>query len=187
MAGTKRTCVTCKNKFIGRVDAKFCSPACRQRARRSRGGGKCDTAVTDTGPKRATVETSPAVAGGHTAEALELLAALNAEAAENAEARGEQPLEDGEDDWSAAERMVLEMIACAVDRKVDLTTKYEATEDAKLRVKLSGELRLLQSHIAQLLKQVKTDLPPAPTQTSRKAQNAANARWDRERRGSGQA
>lgn len=127
-------------------------------------------------------------AGEHSAEALALLAALNAEAAENAEARGEDELADGEDDWSAAERAILEMIACAVDRKVDLTAQYaRAADEPKLQIKLSGELRLLEANIARLLKQIKTDLPPAPTTTSRKAANAANVRWDRDRNGSGTA
>ena len=39
--------------------------------------------------------------------------------------------------------MVLEMVASEVDRKVDLSARYlSAEDDAKLRLKLSGELRL---------------------------------------------
>jgi len=117
--------------------------------------------------------------GGHSAEAVTLLAALNAEAVENAIDRGELPLEDGEGDWTAAEKALLEMIACAVDRRVDLSARYVATDDDKLRAKLSGELRLLQGHIAALLKQVKTDVPAEPSRKSKKASHAAKARWDR--------
>ncbi|MDP7731509.1 hypothetical protein [Mycobacterium sp. TY813] len=115
----------------------------------------------------------------HSQEALDLLAALAAEAAENAEARGEPPLADGEDDWSAAERAVLEMVACSVDRKVDLSARYLATDDEKLRIKIATELRLLQGHIANLLKQVKTDLPEPVTRVSQKARAAAQRRWNR--------
>jgi hypothetical protein len=111
-------------------------------------------------------------------EALRLLAELDAEAAEKAEDRGDPPLEIGETYWSAAERTVLDLVACAVDRKVDLTEQYAATvEDPKLQIKLSGELRLLESTIARLLKQIKTDLPPEPSTTSRKASRAAQTRW----------
>jgi hypothetical protein len=66
-----------------------------------------------------------------------------AEAAQNTKDRSDPPLEDGEDAWSAAECVVLEMVACEVDRKVDLSARYlSAEDDAKLRIKLSGELRL---------------------------------------------
>lgn len=71
------------------------------------------------------------------------------------------------------------MVACAIDRKVDLSARYRATDDAKLRIKLSGELRLLQGHIAQLLKQVKTDLPEPAPRVSQKARAAAQVRWRR--------
>ncbi|BBY44267.1 hypothetical protein MCEL_25620 [Mycolicibacterium celeriflavum] len=68
---------------------------------------------------------------------------------------------------------MLEMIACAVDRKVDLSQQYADTDDPKLRIRLSGELRLLQAHITQLLKQVKTNLPAPPSRTTQKASQAA--------------
>lgn len=191
----KKSCLRCGNGFIGRTNAAYCSPACRLRAHRGRGGsdetasatneaGSGETDETVSQPKRRRPrQPSVTVAAGqehsHTPEAVALLAALNAEAAENAEARGDPPLADGQDDWSAAERVVLEMIACAVDRKVDLSARYSAADDEKLRIKLSGELRLLQGHIAQLLKQVKTDLPDPPTRVSQKASAAAQVRWRR--------
>lgn len=183
----KIKCVSCPNTFIGRAGSRYCSAACKQRAHRgSRNAIRnastesvTDVAVATRAPRRRRARSGQTenTAGGHCTEAVALLAALNAEAAENAEARGEPPLAVGEDDWSAAERVVLEMIACAVDRKADLSARYSATQDEKLRIKLSGELRLLQAHIAQLLKQVKTDLPDPPTRTSRKASDAAKVRW----------
>jgi hypothetical protein len=51
---------------------------------------------------------------------LVLLAGLAAEAAQNTKDRSDSPLADGEDAWSAAERVVLERVACEVDWKVDL-------------------------------------------------------------------
>ena len=118
----------------------------------------------------------------HSAEAMALLASLDAEAVENAEARGEIELPA---DWSAAERAVLELIAGAVDRKVDLEARYDAAQDdIKLLLKLSGELRLIEANVARLLKNVNTDVPPEPTTVSRKASAAAKTRW---RRGQGPA
>jgi hypothetical protein len=58
-----------------------------------------------------------------------LLAALAAESAQNAKDRSDPPLEDGEGAWSAAECVVLEMVACEVDRKVDLSARYLSAED----------------------------------------------------------
>lgn len=48
-------------------------------------------------------------------------------------------------------------------------------------MKLSTELRLLEQSVARLLRQVKTDLPAAPSATTLKARRAANMRWERER------
>ncbi|WP_241010713.1 hypothetical protein [Mycobacterium camsae] len=97
--------------------------------------------------------------------------------AENSEDRGLA----GDDalTWSAAERVVVEMAADAVDRKVDLTARYLASDDDKVRVKLSTEIRLLESSVAKLLKAVSTDLPEPQSKTSRKAAHAAHVRWDR--------
>jgi len=53
-----------------------------------------------------------------------LLAALAAEAAQNTKDRSDPPLVDVEHAWSAAERVVLEMVASEVDRKVDLSARY---------------------------------------------------------------
>jgi hypothetical protein len=110
---------------------------------------------------------------------LALLAELDAELAEKSAA-----LELVGDDrlyWSAAEEAVRELIACTVDRKLDLWRRYHATDDDKTRVKLSAEQRLLETSLARLLKSVNTDLPieTRPSVRSQKASRAANARWHR--------
>jgi hypothetical protein len=46
-------------------------------------------------------------------------------------------------------------------------------------VKLSAELRLLESSIARLMKQVDMDMPVQQSPTSRKASKAARTRWNR--------
>lgn len=87
-------------------------------------------------------------------------------------------------EWSAAERAILDLISADFDRLSDLHDAYVAAIDmgeVKLQVKLSTEIRLLEQSAARLLKQVKTDLPPQPSKTTLRAQNAANARWDRVR------
>lgn len=81
--------------------------------------------------------------------------------------------------WSAAEVAVLELICDEIDRKSALLGDYEAAEDAKARVRLSAEARLLEGSIARLLRQIKTDIPEAPSRTTVKAQHAANTRWSR--------
>jgi hypothetical protein len=104
---------------------------------------------------------------------LGLLASLDAELAENSAELGLfEPLV-----WSAAEQAVRESIACTVDRQVDLWPRYYASDDDKTRVKISGELRLLETNLARLLKCVPTELPPKPSIRSRKAARAANKRW----------
>jgi hypothetical protein len=52
-----------------------------------------------------------------------------------------------------------------------------ASDDDKVRVKMSAELRLLETSLARLLKSVSTDLPAEPSLRSQKAARAANARW----------
>jgi hypothetical protein len=101
-----------------------------------------------------------------------LLAELEAELAENSAARGlQEPLVS-----SAAERAVVESIARNVDRTVDLSARYRASDDDKVRAKLSAELRLLESSLKSLPAAVKTDLP-APK--SARAVRAAQTRWRR--------
>lgn len=104
---------------------------------------------------------------------MALLDELDAELADTTAEQGLlEPLE-----WSAAENAAREAIACTVDRKVDLWARYHASDDDKMRVKISGELRLLETSLARLLKSVSTDLPPSPSIRSEKASRAANKRW----------
>lgn len=178
----KRTCLICKNNFIGRTGAQYCSASCRQRARRSRGGAKCDTkrvsAVTDNAPAVKRRRGSRAagvnanVGGGRSAEAVARLAEFDAELSENAEALG-QPLR-----WSAGERVILDLIADTIDRRCELQRLYEATSDDRLRLKFAGELRLIEAALARLVLKIKTEMPGPLSVTSRKAQRAAKARWD---------
>ena len=183
MATVLRTCVACGNGFVGRGRAVFCSAACRQRGYRSRKAGDRNAAsVTNSGGRIDTVQTGdgvvavlPGVSTGrvHTAEALAVLAELDGELAENAEELGEQLA------WSAAEKTVRELIADTIDRRGGLLQLYQGAENGALRVRLSAELRLLETSLARLLKQVKTDLPQPMTRRSQKAAQAARVRWDR--------
>jgi hypothetical protein len=162
MGAAKKNCASCGDGFIGRSNAAYCSPTCRQRAHRGRGTRKRNA--------NRDVSHLPAL---HTAEAIALLEELDAELADNTAEQGlVEPL-----GWSAAEQAIRESIACTVDRKVDLWARYHASDDDKMRVKLSGELRLLETSLARLLKSVSTDLPAAPSLRSEKASRAANRRW----------
>jgi hypothetical protein len=165
-ASGKRTCASCGNGFIGGARASYCSPACKQRAHRSRMGEK-----GNAGRVTVTLPTS-AGAAAHSPEAVALLAELDAELAENSAAHGMlEPLE-----FSAAERAMLESIARNVDRTVDLWNRYRASSDDQTRAKLSAELRLLETGLKSLLAAVKTDIP-APK--SARAVHAAETRWRR--------
>ena len=102
-----------------------------------------------------------------------MLAGLDAELADNAELLGVSL------EWSAAERALRELVADTVHRRADLLTMYRAADDAALRVKLSAELRLSETSLGRLLKQVSTKLAAPPSRKSQKAAAAAKARWDR--------
>lgn len=176
----KSSCSSCGNGFLGRAGAKYCSAACRQRARRSRGADKCDKAAADvtdaavaTRPPRPRRRAVRLAAAEHCAEAVALLKRLDAELAENAKQLG-KPLK-----WSASESAILELAADTIDRRVGLQALYESTEDGKLRLKIASELRLIEAAFARLLAKIKTDLPEPPSKTSRKATDAARARWER--------
>lgn len=173
----KRTCSSCGNGFLGRAGAAYCSSACRQRARRSRRGDKCDNAaaaVTDTAVATRAPRRKRALAAGHCAQAVALLQRLDAELAENAKVLGKALK------WSASETAILELVADTIDRRGELQRLYESAKDDKLRLKLAGELRLIEAALARLLAKIKTDLPEPPSKTSRKAAAAARVRWDRD-------
>jgi hypothetical protein len=108
-------------------------------------------------------------------EARKVLRELDAELESVRRASG-KPLQ-----WSAAEAQLRTEIADALDRKADLMAAYADAEDIELKVKLSGEIRLLQNAVARWVQQVKTDLPQPRSRTSEKAAAAARARWDREK------
>jgi hypothetical protein len=82
--------------------------------------------------------------------------------------------------FTPTETAVLGLISAQIDRKVDLRRMYAKTDDPKLMVKLSGELRLLETSIARLLRQVKVEMPVPQSHVSRKASQAANTRWNRD-------
>lgn len=108
------------------------------------------------------------------AEARKALAALDAELAVASERRGQRMV------WTAAETAVLDLISSTIDRKVWLRRAWSHTDDVKLRVKLSAELRLLETSLARLLKQVTPDVRAAPSLKTVKARKAAEVRWRRD-------
>ena len=131
------------------------------------------TVNCDTRPVTVTAGSST---DGHTAEAVGVLAGLDAELAANSQQIG-QPLE-----WSAAESAFRELIADTIDRRVDLQALYaDSVDDPKVRLKVCAELRLIETALARLLSRIKTELPAAPSLTSRKASQAARRRWDGDR------
>ncbi|WP_133692053.1 hypothetical protein [Mycobacterium sp. BK086] len=156
-------CSTCGDGFLGTPRSKYCTPACKQKAHRRRG-------AKSNADRNVTVER--ATQAGHCAEALAVLSGLDQELASNASRLG-KPLR-----WSTAEVAVRELIAEAIDRKVDLRRRYETSSDDKTALKFSAELRLVDASIARLLKQVKTDMPPVQSRKSAKAAAAASVRWE---------
>ncbi|VEG39406.1 Uncharacterised protein [Mycolicibacterium flavescens] len=75
------------------------------------------------------------------------------------------------------------MIGECIDRKVHLRGRYENCDptDHKNLCRLSTEIRLLDSTVSRLLKNVATDLPQPMSPRSAKAQRAALARWARDK------
>ena len=113
-----------------------------------------------------------------TEEAQALIAALDEELRAAAKATGQDLV------WSAQELDLIEMLGSAVDRRVELSEQYAQLRDRKdlgLRIKLAGEIRLLEGAISRLHWQISTEVPQPKSLTSIKASRAANARWDRER------
>jgi hypothetical protein len=108
------------------------------------------------------------------AAARKLLAALDAELAGASEQRGQNLV------WTAAESAVLDDIGATVDRMVVLRRDWSRADDPKLRVKLSAELRLLETSKARLLKSVTPDLPTKESVRTVRARRAVNARWRRD-------
>lgn len=169
MAVERRKCTSCGNGFLGTPRAQYCSTACRQKAHRRRSGRNRNA------DRNATVTVAaPVGSPARSAEAAQVLAGLDAELAENSRVLG-RPLT-----WSTADQTVRELIADTIERRADLMRRYDASEDDKAALKLSAEIRLLERAVAQLLKQVRTDMPAPPSKTAMKAAHAANVRWGRD-------
>ena len=67
-----------------------------------------------------------------------------------------------------------------VDDDNPMGVGYGGSTETKVKVKLSTELRLLETSLARLLKQVKTDIPAPESNRTIQARRAANARWGRD-------
>jgi hypothetical protein len=113
------------------------------------------------------------------AEARKLLQHFDSELAAASARRGDTLV------FTPAERAVLDLIGAQIDRKVDLKRLYGGADDAKTLVRLSAELRLLESSVARLLRQVNVDMPAPSSLRTQKAQRAAHARWNRGRDAAG--
>ena len=82
--------------------------------------------------------------------------------------------------WTPEESAVIDMICDAYDRKSQLEKALAGAEDDKARVKLAGEIRLIESHTARLLKQIRIPLPTQQeSRRTTRARQAANARWNK--------
>jgi hypothetical protein len=113
----------------------------------------------------------------HTAEARDLLAALDADLAGTGAATGDELI------WDTNDNEIREAVALTIDRRARLRQLWEQTTDESLLVKLSVELRQVDSAIAKMLKDLQASIePPEPKSlTSIKASRAAATRWQRER------
>jgi hypothetical protein len=112
------------------------------------------------------------------AEALKVLADLDAELAAAGESLGEML------SWTAAEIEMREMLANTIDRRARVGTLYEQATDPKVIVKISVELRQLDGAVMKIMKAIKTEVPQQESMTTVKARRAANTRWERERNAS---
>jgi hypothetical protein len=81
--------------------------------------------------------------------------------------------------FTPAERVILDLIGAQIDRKQGLKRAYAKADDVRAMVALSAEIRLLETSIGRLLRQVAVDVPAVPSLRTQRAQRAARARWDR--------
>jgi hypothetical protein len=109
------------------------------------------------------------------AEAQKVLANLDAELAATGEARAEKL------SWTAAELEMREMLAATIDRRTRVSAIWGKASDPKVIVKLSNELRQLDTQVMRMLKQIRTDVPAPESLTTIKARRAVNVRWANER------
>lgn len=110
----------------------------------------------------------------HCAEARRVRRELDQQLAATAAATGRDLV------WTAQDRVVLSLIQAAIDRIGDLQRDYAQADQAKTRIKISAELRLVEAQVGRLVKQVKTDVPAPLGLRSVKAQRAARARWSKD-------
>jgi hypothetical protein len=82
--------------------------------------------------------------------------------------------------WTAAESAVLDDIAFTVARMARLRRDWSRAEDPKMRVRISAELRLLETSKVRLLKSATRDLPAKESMRAIRARRAVNARWRRD-------
>jgi hypothetical protein len=106
-------------------------------------------------------------------EARRVLRDLDKELEAASLARGQQLM------WSAQESAILGQLSTVLDRKAELLELYQEARAVKTKLRLSQEIRLLEASAARLLRDIKTDVAPAPGMRTVKARRAARARWDR--------
>lgn len=108
----------------------------------------------------------------HSAEANRIRRDLDRELAAVSAATGKRLA------WDTAESAVIQQIVSSIDRKVHLERTLAAVlDDPALYVKVSGEIRLIETHVARMLKQVKPEVPKRDSTRTQKARAAAQARW----------
>jgi hypothetical protein len=87
--------------------------------------------------------------------------------------------------WSPTESALIEQVLDALDRKSALQADWAAADNADARLRIAAEIRLIEAHTERVLRRIVIEAPAAPPasrgNTSRKAQAAANSRWNRQR------
>lgn len=108
---------------------------------------------------------------GHSVETRKVLRGLRKELEAAGASSGQKLV------WTASDELVLDQLSSILDRKAQLLGLYEVAEDLDVKVKLSGEVRLLEQAAARLVKLVKTDIPVPESRRTVMARRAANVRW----------
>lgn len=80
-------------------------------------------------------------------------------------------------EFTPPEAATVAIICDEIDRKVGLKRLYGKAETVKERLKISTEIRLLEASVNRMLRQLKVDMPAAPSARTMKARHAANVRW----------
>ena len=79
--------------------------------------------------------------------------------------------------WTAADSMVIDQCADMLDRKAELQVMYDEAEKQTAKVRLSGEMRLLEQASSRLIKTLRTELPKIESRRTVMNRHAANVRW----------